>query len=78
MSLSRIKRTIPKKMKPIIQEIAEDSECFEVILKDGYWNPCYGETMWVFGKHYLEDMSVSEMIDEFELWIDGVEAEEAA
>ena len=78
MSLPRIKRAIPKEMKTIIQEIAECSDCFEVILKEGYWNPSYGETMWVFGKHYLEDMSVSEMIEDFELWISGVKAEGAA
>jgi hypothetical protein len=73
MSLSAIKRAC-RPYKNQILEIASDSECFEVILKDGYISEQYAETMWVFGRHNLEpgQMSVSDMIDELELWLDCV------
>jgi len=76
MSLSAIKRAC-RPYKNLILEIASDSECFEVILKDGYISTTYGETMWVFGRDNLapDQMSVSDMIDELELWLDCVESQ---
>lgn len=74
MSLSAIKRAC-RPYKNIILEIAGDSECFEVILKDGYISTTYGETMWIFGRDNLApgQMTVSDMVDELELWLDDVE-----
>lgn len=74
MSLTAIKRAC-RPYKNLILEIASDSECFEVILRDGYISTTYGETMWVFGRDNLApgQMSVSDMIDELELWLDDVE-----
>ena len=74
MSLSAIKRAT-RPYKNLILEIASDSECFEVILKDGYISTTYGETMWVFGRDNLApgQMSVSDMVDELELWLGDVE-----
>ena len=76
MSLSAIKRAC-RPYKNLILEIASDSECFEVILKDGYISTAYSETMWVFGRDNLapDQMSVSDMIDELELWLDCVESQ---
>jgi hypothetical protein len=74
MSLTAIKRAC-RPYKNLILEIAGDSECFEVILKDGYVSTTYGETMWVFGRDNLApgQMSASDMIDELELWLGDVE-----
>lgn len=75
--MSNVKKII-KACEPFIErndvlEIGEDSECYEVIMRDGLINYAYNETMWVFGKHNLDDMSVGEMIDDLELWLDGLQ-----
>mgnify|MGYP000680188584 CR=1 FL=1 len=45
---------IPKKYKHLIQEVDQDSEVWEVVLKIDF-SSVDGETVWVFGKHhYIE------------------------
>ena len=50
----KLESWIPKKYKHLIQEVDQDSEVWEVVLKDGL-SSVDGETVWVFGKHhYIE------------------------
>lgn len=77
--LLEINRTIPRNMRGMVEEVCEDSSCFEVVLKDGFINVEYGETMWIFNKSHLEhDMTVLEMVQDLSGWLQGVEEDVTA
>lgn len=72
MSYTAISKAITKKYQPFVLEVSEDCNEFEVVLKDGFINQGYGESMWIFDKSNLEDMSVKEMVEDLKLWLSDV------
>ena len=56
----------------VIEEIYETATTFEVVLKDGFVNQNYGETIYTCSKDYLEDVTPKEFIEQADMWLCGV------
>ena len=72
----RIIKRLGKRRMEMVEEVCEDESVFEVILKPGFINNSYCETMWVFGKHHIEcgDYTLTSMIEQDLMhWMNGVE-----
>lgn len=61
-----------------IEEIEFGAECIEVVLKDGWINKDYNETIWAFGYHHFDmgDYTGKEAANDLNHWLDSVTAEE--
>jgi len=70
----KLQSWIPKKYKHLIQEVEQDSEVWEVVLKIGF-SSVDGETVWVFGKHhYIEGFYTQARIKaDLTSWINQIE-----
>ena len=73
MSLQTIEQSLTKTQAAMVECFDEDSEVYEVVLREPYVHPDYGETVWVFGKHHLEQgMTIADMLDDLKWWIEDV------
>ena len=70
----KLQSWIPKKYKRLIQEVDQDSEVWEVVLKIGF-SSVDGETVWVFGKEHYEsgDYNQSRIKSELTSWLNQIE-----
>tara|TARA_R110000787_G_scaffold143629_1_gene257422 strand:- start:799 stop:1044 length:246 start_codon:yes stop_codon:yes gene_type:complete len=70
----KLQSWIPKKYNYLIQEIDQDSEVWEVVLKIGF-SSVDGETVWVFGKHhYIEGFYTQARIKaDLTSWLNQIE-----
>jgi hypothetical protein len=77
ISNEKIESWITKKYKHLIQKVDQDSEVWEVVLKDGF-SSVDGETVWVFGKEHYEsgDYTQSRIKSELISWLKAVNLEQ--
>ena len=70
---------IAKKYAHLVEGIDIDSEITEVVLKDGFINPYYGETIWVYAHEHLEyGATLADRQNDLNHWLSNVEPIEAA
>lgn len=71
---TRVDSWIPKKLSHLVEEIDEDSEVVEVLLKDGLHNSVELETVWIFGKERYTsgEYTLKAIKDDLRSWLDDV------
>jgi len=79
MSLNAIKQTVKSAgYAKYVSDISEDTEVFEVQLREPWINSEYHETVWVYGKHHLDGgSSVQDMLGDLKCWMMHIEKEAA-
>ena len=71
---TRVESWLTKAQKEMIEQVDEDSEVVEVVLKEGFINEPEQETVWVMGKfrHESGDMTLNAIREDMKDWLSHV------
>ena len=69
---AKVKSWIPKKLLKFVEQVDEDSEVVEVVLKEGFCHSTQAETVWGFSKESYEcsEYTLHQIKDDLRDWLD--------